>query len=42
MKLGILETGEPPEGVKERFGDYPSMFRRLLGESAYDRSEERR
>lgn len=36
MKLGILETGEPPAGVKERFGDYPSMFRRLFGEGAYD------
>ncbi|HVK42034.1 MAG TPA: type 1 glutamine amidotransferase [Phenylobacterium sp.] len=36
MKLGILETGAPPEGVKERFGDYPSMFRRLFGEGAYD------
>ena len=38
MKLGILETGEPPAGVKERFGDYPSMFRRLFGEDAYDYS----
>ena len=36
MKLGILEAGEPPAGVKERFGDYPSMFRRLFGEGAYD------
>ncbi|MFN3523483.1 MAG: type 1 glutamine amidotransferase [Phenylobacterium sp.] len=35
MKLGILETGAPPEGVRERFGDYPSMFRALLGEAAY-------
>ncbi|HEX5377053.1 MAG TPA: type 1 glutamine amidotransferase, partial [Phenylobacterium sp.] len=36
MKLAILETGAPPPGVRERFGDYPSMFRRLLGEDAYD------
>lgn len=31
MKLGILETGAPPAEVIDRFGDYPSMFRRLLG-----------
>lgn len=35
MKLGILETGAPPDGVRERFGDYPAMFRALLG-PAYD------
>lgn len=35
MKIGILETGAPPDGVRERFGDYPAMFRRLLGEDAY-------
>lgn len=36
MRLGILETGAPPDGVREKFGDYPSMFRRLFGEDAYD------
>jgi GMP synthase-like glutamine amidotransferase len=36
MKLAILETGAPPDGVREQFGDYPSMFRRLLGEGAHD------
>jgi GMP synthase-like glutamine amidotransferase len=36
MKLAILETGAPPDGVRERFGDYPSMFRKLFGEDAYD------
>jgi GMP synthase-like glutamine amidotransferase len=36
MKLAILETGTPPEGVRERFGDYPSMFRKLFGQEAYD------
>src|SRR4051812_40458705 len=36
MKLAILETGAPPEGVRERFGDYPSMFRKLFGETGYD------
>jgi GMP synthase-like glutamine amidotransferase len=35
MKLGLLETGAPPDGVRERFGDYPGMFRTLLGEDAY-------
>jgi GMP synthase-like glutamine amidotransferase len=36
MKLAILETGRPPAGVREQFGDYPSMFRKLFGEDAYD------
>ncbi|MES2895307.1 MAG: type 1 glutamine amidotransferase [Pseudomonadota bacterium] len=36
MRLGILETGAPPDGVRQRFGDYPSMFRRLFGEDAHD------
>ncbi|MCC7268647.1 MAG: type 1 glutamine amidotransferase [Caulobacteraceae bacterium] len=36
MKLGILETGRPPEPLAETFGDYPAMFRALLGEAAYD------
>lgn len=35
MKLGILETGAPPQSVRGQFGDYPAMFRRLLG-PAYD------
>ncbi len=32
MKLGILETGLPPADLAETFGDYPAMFRALLGE----------
>ena len=36
MRLAILETGAPPDGVRERFGDYPSMFRDLLGPGAFD------
>lgn len=36
MRLGILETGVPPGDLKERFGDYPAMFRGLLGEDACD------
>lgn len=35
MKLGILKTGTPPPSLAE-FGDYPAMFRKLLGEDAYD------
>jgi GMP synthase-like glutamine amidotransferase len=30
MKLGLLETGRPPEGL-ESHGSYVSMFERLLG-----------
>lgn len=36
MKLGILETGAPPEEIRGKFGGYPSMFRRLFGEQVYD------
>lgn len=32
MKLAVLETGAPPPALKPRFGDYPGMFRTLLGE----------
>ncbi|HEY6662749.1 MAG TPA: type 1 glutamine amidotransferase [Sphingomicrobium sp.] len=32
MKLAILETGRPPGDLAERFGDYPAMFAKLLGE----------
>ena len=31
MKLAILETGIPPGPLEERFGRYPVMFERLLG-----------
>jgi GMP synthase-like glutamine amidotransferase len=30
MRIGILETGEVSDALKERHGDYPAMFRRLL------------
>lgn len=36
MRLGILKTGRPPSACIPRFGTYPDMFRRLLGEDAYD------
>ena len=32
MKVAILETGRPPGDLATRFGDYPAMLRRLLGE----------
>ena len=32
MKLAILETGAPPAPLVERFGRYPKMFGRLLGD----------
>lgn len=31
IKVGILETGEPPADLRERFGGYGEMFQRLLG-----------
>jgi GMP synthase-like glutamine amidotransferase len=31
MKLGVFETGRPPEGLVDQFGDYPGMFGQLLG-----------
>lgn len=36
MKVGILKTGRPPLPAIPVHGDYPAMFRRLLGEHAYD------
>jgi len=36
VKLGLLETGRPPRSLQPQFGDYPAMFRALLGEEAYD------
>nr|WP_240454615.1 type 1 glutamine amidotransferase [Caulobacter sp. 17J65-9] len=35
VKIGILETGTPPEPLGDTYGDYPAMLRRLLGEDAY-------
>ena len=32
MKLAILETGRPPGDLSDWFGDYPTMFQRLLGD----------
>jgi GMP synthase-like glutamine amidotransferase len=36
MKLGVLKTGRPPRPAIPQFGTYPDMFKRLLGEDAYD------
>jgi GMP synthase-like glutamine amidotransferase len=32
MKLAIIETGRPPGQLADQFGDYPSMFRAMLGD----------
>jgi len=32
MKLAILETGHPPGDLADHFGDYPTMFGRMLGD----------
>jgi GMP synthase-like glutamine amidotransferase len=32
MRVGILETGGPPEPYEIPFGDYSTMFERLLGD----------
>lgn len=34
MSLAILETGRPPGDLAEAHGDYPAMFRELLGMAA--------
>ena len=31
MKIAIIETGKPPEIIRDAFPDYPAMFRELLG-----------
>ncbi len=30
MLIGIIETGRPPDDLKQRHGSYPDMFKRLL------------
>ncbi len=34
MRIGILETGYPPQHLVEAHGSYPDMLRRYLGEDA--------
>ena len=31
MTIGILETGAPPRSLRAEFGDYSTMFQRLIG-----------
>ena len=31
-RIAILETGAPPAALAPVYGDYPSMFRALLGD----------
>lgn len=35
--IAILETGKPPEALKDAFDDYPARFRALLGEGVATR-----
>lgn len=30
-RVAILETGAPPKALQPQFGDYPAMFRKMLG-----------
>lgn len=32
MKIVILETGRPPSALVDKFGNYPAMFARMLGD----------
>jgi GMP synthase-like glutamine amidotransferase len=34
MKIAILETGRPPAPLQPRFGRYPAMFEKLLGQGS--------
>jgi len=36
MKIGILETGQLPDELRDKHGDYPAMFQRMLGAVAPD------
>ena len=38
MRIGILETGRPPESLKDAHGSYPDMFVQLLAEANPDLS----
>ncbi|MGP3697462.1 type 1 glutamine amidotransferase [Rhodobacter sp. NSM] len=36
MLIGILQTGEAPDVLSDKMGDYPDMFRRLLGGKGFE------
>lgn len=38
MKIGIIETGAPPPNLRERFGAYPAMMGKMLGDDFTTRS----
>ena len=33
MRIGILETGRPPDVLKDKHGNYPGMFEELLAQA---------
>ncbi len=35
MKLTIIQTGDVPAALRERFGPYPAMFRRMFDEAGH-------
>jgi len=36
MKIGVLETGRPPEELADRYDDYPTMFATLLADGGFE------
>ncbi len=36
MLIGILQTGQSPEALREKSGDYPEMYQRLLAGHGFD------
>ncbi|MDZ7906621.1 MAG: type 1 glutamine amidotransferase [Cypionkella sp.] len=36
MKIGILQTGEAPDALRDASGDYPDMFMQLLAGQGFD------
>jgi GMP synthase (glutamine-hydrolysing) len=36
MKIGILETGRPPEQLQPQFGTYPAAFEKLLHDQGFE------
>ena len=36
MKIGILQTGQAPQVLKDKMGDYPELFIRLLAGRGLD------
>ena len=36
MRIGILQTGQSPDMLRDEMGDYPDMFARLLAKRGLD------